>query len=312
MSRLFLDTTGKSSLGIGICDRCKRKFPIGELRPDRDSPGLLVCRDDNDELDRYKLPPRQPEDVTLRQIRLDTDIAVDEDLSTIWDVSYPEDSGGEEEGEEDTSPPEPGNAIIYINFTTGTYKLNGDDVSLATLLTRTDMPISSTGARFDWNNLDEQSTSLTEAAIAALPTTGGFSFLIEWIDIDTESTMFPVSMWKYNPNQQWITITTYPNRVDTVILNNAMSRTLTTAAPARSPTTIRRLAMTRTKDYASMYLNGGSIEYDDQTGNYQPVFSGITLAGIDSDTYAYMDGYIRRFYVYPTMTDTELQALSSL
>lgn len=73
----FIDTTGNESLGIGICDRCRRKFPIDELKPDRDNPGLLVCKADNDELDRYKLPPRKPETVTLRQIRPDTDISVD-------------------------------------------------------------------------------------------------------------------------------------------------------------------------------------------------------------------------------------------
>lgn len=85
MSKLFLDTTGNPTLGVGICDRCKRKFPIGELRPDRDSPGLLVCRDDNDELDRYKLPPRKTEQVALRQIRPDTDISVD--ASYDWPTS---------------------------------------------------------------------------------------------------------------------------------------------------------------------------------------------------------------------------------
>lgn len=81
---LFLDTTGNASLGVGICDRCRRKFPIGELKPDRDSPGLLVCQQDNDELDRYKLPPRTPESVTLRNIRPDVDIA--EDATVDWSL----------------------------------------------------------------------------------------------------------------------------------------------------------------------------------------------------------------------------------
>lgn len=79
---IFLNTTGKPSLGIGLCDRCKKKFPIDELKPDRDNPGLLVCFKDNDEVDRYKLPPRVPENVTLRQIRLDTDIA--ENATVDW------------------------------------------------------------------------------------------------------------------------------------------------------------------------------------------------------------------------------------
>lgn len=81
----FLDTTGNPTLGVGICDRCRKKFPIGELKPDRDNPGLLVCKDDNDELDRYKLPARVPESVTLRKIRPDTDIA--EDASYDWSIS---------------------------------------------------------------------------------------------------------------------------------------------------------------------------------------------------------------------------------
>lgn len=78
----FLNTLGNPTLGVGICDRCRKKFPIGELKPDRDNPGLLVCRADNDELDRYKLPARVPESISLRKIRLDVDIA--EDATVDW------------------------------------------------------------------------------------------------------------------------------------------------------------------------------------------------------------------------------------
>lgn len=80
----FLNTTGKSTLGVGICDRCRKKFPIDELRPDRDNPGLLVCQKDNDQVDRYKLPARKPESLTLRKIRLDVDIA--EDATVNWSL----------------------------------------------------------------------------------------------------------------------------------------------------------------------------------------------------------------------------------
>lgn len=76
---LFLDTTGNKTLGIGICDRCKRKFPIDELRRDRDNPGLLVCDEDNDEKDPYKLPPRKSENISLRNIRPDVDISTTAD-----------------------------------------------------------------------------------------------------------------------------------------------------------------------------------------------------------------------------------------
>jgi hypothetical protein len=76
MSR-FLNTTGNATLGVGICDRCRRKFPIDQLKPDRDNKGLLVCDEDNDEIDRYKLPARKPESVTLRHIRQDVDLTND-------------------------------------------------------------------------------------------------------------------------------------------------------------------------------------------------------------------------------------------
>lgn len=69
---VFLDTTGNSSLAIGICGRCSRKLPIGELHPDPNYPGLLVCRADQDDYDPYRLPARQPENIALRYARPDT------------------------------------------------------------------------------------------------------------------------------------------------------------------------------------------------------------------------------------------------
>lgn len=68
---VFLDTRGKSSLAIAICGRCSRKFPINELMPDPNYPGLRVCRDDLDQYDPYRLPPRGTEDITLRYPRPD-------------------------------------------------------------------------------------------------------------------------------------------------------------------------------------------------------------------------------------------------
>lgn len=74
---LFLDTRGLTWAGIGICDRCSRKFPIGELMSDPNSPGLRVCRVDVDELDPYRLPARQTERITLPFVRPDVSVATD-------------------------------------------------------------------------------------------------------------------------------------------------------------------------------------------------------------------------------------------
>lgn len=74
---LFLDTRGLAWAGIGICDRCSRKFPIGELMPDPNYPGLRVCKVDVDELDPYRLPARQTERITLPFVRPDVSVATD-------------------------------------------------------------------------------------------------------------------------------------------------------------------------------------------------------------------------------------------
>jgi len=70
----FLDTSGKSTLGIGLCARCSRKFPLGELRQDGNIPGLYVCNDDWDTLDPWRLAARGPDQIALRFARPDTSL----------------------------------------------------------------------------------------------------------------------------------------------------------------------------------------------------------------------------------------------
>jgi hypothetical protein len=68
---IYLDTRGKTTLGIGICARCSRKFSLDDLQSDPNAPGLMVCRADLDEFDPYRLPARQPDQITLRFCRPD-------------------------------------------------------------------------------------------------------------------------------------------------------------------------------------------------------------------------------------------------
>lgn len=67
----FLDTTGQPTLGIGLCARCSRKFPLAELLPDPNSPGLRVCVEDRDQFDPYRLAPVRPDKITLPFVRPD-------------------------------------------------------------------------------------------------------------------------------------------------------------------------------------------------------------------------------------------------
>lgn len=71
----WLDPTGRSTYGIGVCGRCNQKFSLEELHPDPNSPGLFVCLDDMDEFDPYRLPARQTEDIALRFARPDVPLS---------------------------------------------------------------------------------------------------------------------------------------------------------------------------------------------------------------------------------------------
>jgi hypothetical protein len=70
----FIDTTGLARIAIGICGRCSQKFPMVDLREDPNTPGLLVCEDDWDNFDPYRLPPRQPEQLVKGDLRPDVNV----------------------------------------------------------------------------------------------------------------------------------------------------------------------------------------------------------------------------------------------
>lgn len=74
---VFLDTRGRSTLAIGICGRCSRKFSLDDLYSDPNYPGLKVCKADMDDYDPYRLPARQPEKIALLFARPDTPIGTD-------------------------------------------------------------------------------------------------------------------------------------------------------------------------------------------------------------------------------------------
>ncbi len=71
---LFIDPSGRSTFGLGVCARCWRKFSLEELFSDPNSPGLKVCLDDLDDYDPYRLPARRTEDITLPFYRPDEDL----------------------------------------------------------------------------------------------------------------------------------------------------------------------------------------------------------------------------------------------
>jgi hypothetical protein len=72
---IYLDTRGKSPLAVAICARCSIKFPRTELQYDPNFPGLLVCKDDLDVLDPWRLPARPSDQIVFDGPRPDVDLA---------------------------------------------------------------------------------------------------------------------------------------------------------------------------------------------------------------------------------------------
>lgn len=71
---VFLDTRGRATLGIGICDRCSIKMPLDQLHPDPNFPGLRVCDKDLDQFDPYRLAAPPADNIVLPFTRPDTPI----------------------------------------------------------------------------------------------------------------------------------------------------------------------------------------------------------------------------------------------
>jgi len=84
---IFIDPTGASTFGIGICARCSRKMKLEDLYDDPNAPGLKVCLDDLDDFDPYRLAARSTEEINLLFVRPDrplNEIDGDPSFSTLY------------------------------------------------------------------------------------------------------------------------------------------------------------------------------------------------------------------------------------
>lgn len=68
---LYLDTHGKPSAAVAVCDRCHFKMALSDMISDPNSPGLRVHPHCADQYDPWRLPARQTEDIALRYPRPD-------------------------------------------------------------------------------------------------------------------------------------------------------------------------------------------------------------------------------------------------
>lgn len=84
MSRLYINPRGRSTYGLGICQRCQRVFSLDDLTQD-DQSGLILCRKDIDDYDPWRLPMRAPDPIALRFYSPDT--PMDDNPSNVGVVS---------------------------------------------------------------------------------------------------------------------------------------------------------------------------------------------------------------------------------
>jgi hypothetical protein len=68
----FIDPSGEPTYGLGICARCSRKFRLADLNPDPNYPALMVCDEDTDDYDPYRLAAKPEDQVVLPFVRPDS------------------------------------------------------------------------------------------------------------------------------------------------------------------------------------------------------------------------------------------------
>jgi hypothetical protein len=84
---IWFDPSGRSTYGLGLCARCSRKMSIEDLFPDPNAPGLMVCVEDLDVLDPYRLPARQTEQINLPIYR--PDVPLTDNLTSQYGTGIP-------------------------------------------------------------------------------------------------------------------------------------------------------------------------------------------------------------------------------
>lgn len=70
----YLPVKTKGTSAIAVCDRCRMKMYYDDLEQDPNATGLRVCPKCKDDYDPYRQPARQPENITLRFPRPDSDL----------------------------------------------------------------------------------------------------------------------------------------------------------------------------------------------------------------------------------------------
>ena len=215
-------------------------------------------------------------------------------------------------------------ALIYMDFMTETFWMDGVEVTLGDIVDRTDMAMSAEGAYFDWSTSDTP-PRFNSAAMTI------FNANSAALTVVTESKMDSGSETNYHDIFYMIGPDTYVDgsydwsffiemETRNSILGAGSSidgsfNEFCTESGTFAANTVYRLAYAmRTSGYCYGAYNGIAMTNQGtvQSPGTVPSFKHAVLGGLPepADNYINMKGYLRKFEVYGAKTNTEVVALS--
>ena len=71
---LFLPVKNTGSVAIAVCQRCNKKMYYSDLHKDPNN-GMMVCKEDLDQYDPWRLPARGADKISLEHPRPDVKLS---------------------------------------------------------------------------------------------------------------------------------------------------------------------------------------------------------------------------------------------
>ena len=199
-------------------------------------------------------------------------------------------------------------ATVVLDFELGVYRVNGVDMAVGDLISKTDT-ISASGLFINWNT--DTSVPVCKPAVVDAIGSTEWTVLIDLVEQDTGS-MIPLYFSDLSTGSGandffWLnTLAASADFYDQP--DPGANRQAITAVGARPA--IRRCVATRTNAKLSASVNGSAVVSDSVASSPHTTISDIMLGG-DAPNSPFMYGYIERVIFYPPKADAALPALST-
>lgn len=213
-----------------------------------------------------------------------------------------------------------GSALVYVDFTTQTYALNGVSVALTDIFSNISQTIDANGLLLDSTaSPATKPPKFTHEASDAVNLTGCECTVIAEFLSRASGAVTPFNMnTNYLDSSYAIgtfsaSIYAYDTQV-TAEINLDFDPNITLAInPGPAWNTIRRCAMRVSKSGNALSVNGSVPDVDTSPYIYgTPEFEHITIGGWDGDSALGINAYFRKLMFYPALSNSDLQLYSNL